>query len=140
MGLYYRIVGPAMERFRRKRAERIRQAFPDIDGMTVLDLGGSLHFWQVVGSVVKPRKVSILNIADDRSANAKNLHGEIELYDGKTIPRDDGSVDLLICNSVIEHVPPAERDGLAREIRRVARNYVIQTPAYAFPLEPHFVM
>jgi hypothetical protein len=41
---------------------------------------------------------------------------------------------------VIEHVPPGERAGLATEIMRVARNYVIQTPAKAFPLEPHFIM
>lgn len=109
----------------------------------MLDLGGSVHFWEEVGSVLKPASLTIMNIAKDgQSASGsgdKADFAKIVLYDGKNIPFGDREVDLLICNSVIEHVPPAERAGLAREIMRVAKHFVVQTPAKEFPFEPHFV-
>jgi Methyltransferase domain len=61
------------------------------------------------------------------------------LYDGVTIPFPDKSFDWVICNSVIEHVPPEQRQNFSSEIRRVGRQFVVQTPAWAFPIEPHFV-
>jgi hypothetical protein len=64
----------------------------------------------------------------------------IVIYDGRHIPVPDKHFDLLVCNSVLEHVPPDQRAALAREMRRVAKAVFCQTPAYSFPLEPHFIM
>ncbi|MBV8593566.1 MAG: class I SAM-dependent methyltransferase, partial [Caulobacteraceae bacterium] len=42
--------------------------------------------------------------------------------------------------SVLEHVPPAERPAFAREVMRLAPRVMLQTPAFEFPIEPHFVV
>lgn len=139
MPSWFQLISPAMTHFRRERAQQIQRRFPDISRMSVLDLGGSHHFWKAVEQIIRPAKVTVLNVTDDATANATEESGDIVLYDGRTIPFGDRSIDLLICNSVIEHVPLEARAPLAREIERVARRYVVQTPAFEFPVEPHLV-
>jgi len=56
------------------------------------------------------------------------------------LPFADDEFDLVYCSSVIEHVPPARRRAFAAELRRVARGWFVQTPAYSFPLEPHSLL
>ena len=56
------------------------------------------------------------------------------------LPFEDGAFDLAYSNSVIEHLAPARREAFAREIRRVARGWWVQTPAYGFPIEPHSLL
>ena len=110
----------------------------------MLDLGGSIHFWQEVGDILNPQSVVIMNIAADHQSVGSNASidniSSIVLYDGKNIPYGDKEIDLLICNSVMEHVPKSARLGLVTEIERVSKRYVIQTPAKSFIIEPHFVM
>jgi hypothetical protein len=106
-------------------------------------VGGSIHFWQKVGVDLSRHDITILNIAADGASTdvrGANIPSSIVIYDGSTIPWPDGHFDWVISNSVIEHVPPADRERFSAEIRRVGRNYLVQTPAYAFPIEPHFVM
>lgn len=141
----FTFISPLMKQFRISRARRIKRFFPDIDNRSIADLGGSLHFWSFVQSEIKPKQVMIYNIALDRQFNPDNVGREsnniqASVYDGKHIPVNDKQIDILICNSVIEHVAPPDRVELAREIKRVARNYIIQTPAKEFPVELHFLM
>ena len=56
------------------------------------------------------------------------------------LPFFDGEFDLAYCNSVIEHVAPAQRPAFAAELRRVARGWYVQTPARSFPIEPHSLL
>jgi SAM-dependent methyltransferase len=56
------------------------------------------------------------------------------------LPFADGEFDLVYCSSVIEHVPPASRARFAAEVRRVAGCWLVQTPAYSFPIEPHALL
>lgn len=56
------------------------------------------------------------------------------------LPFADDEFDLAYSSSVIEHLPPETRAGFAREVRRVARGYFVQTPAYGFPIEPHSLL
>jgi SAM-dependent methyltransferase len=56
------------------------------------------------------------------------------------LPFADGEFDLAYCSSVIEHVAPAQRPAFARELRRVARGWYVQTPAFSFPIEPHALL
>jgi SAM-dependent methyltransferase len=56
------------------------------------------------------------------------------------LPFDDGAFDLAYCSSVIEHIAPADRAAFAAELRRVARGWYVQTPAFSFPLEPHALL
>lgn len=56
------------------------------------------------------------------------------------LPFADGAFDLAYCSSVVEHVAPARRARFAAELRRVARGWFVQTPAFSFPLEPHALL
>ena len=56
------------------------------------------------------------------------------------LPFADEEFDLVYCSSVIEHVPPGHRAAFAAEIRRVGRGWMVQTPAYSFPVEPHSLL
>jgi len=56
------------------------------------------------------------------------------------LPFDDGAFDLAYSSSVIEHLAPPDRPAFAREIRRVARGFFVQTPAWSFPIEPHALL
>ena len=94
---------------------------------------------------LSPANVTIFNISEDETQSVKPADGrygniKIVIYDGKHIPAGDAEFDLLVCNSVLEHVPTELRTALVSEMKRVARHVFIQTPAYEFPVEPHFIM
>jgi SAM-dependent methyltransferase len=63
---------------------------------------------------------------------------QADVLDG--LPFGDGEFDLAYCSSVIEHVAPADRAAFAAEVRRVARGWYVQTPAFSFPVEPHALL
>jgi len=56
------------------------------------------------------------------------------------LPFADGEFDLVYCSSVIEHVPPEDRDAFAAELLRVGRGWFVQTPSRSFPIEPHALL
>ena len=56
------------------------------------------------------------------------------------LPFPDGAFDLAYSSSVVEHVAPHRRAAFAREVRRVARGWYVQTPVREFPLEPHALL
>ena len=56
------------------------------------------------------------------------------------LPFAAGAFDLAYCSSVIEHIDPADRAAFAAEVRRVARGWYVQTPAFSFPIEPHALL
>lgn len=60
--------------------------------------------------------------------------------DATRLPFADDEFDIAYSNSVIEHLPPAERDAYASELRRVARRWFVQTPNRGFPIEPHALL
>lgn len=56
------------------------------------------------------------------------------------LPFADREFDLAYCSSVIEHIAPQDRAAFAAELRRVARGWYVQTPAFSFPVEPHALL
>lgn len=139
--LWPRLIGPAQAAFRRQRAKLILERFPEINGGIVIDVGGSLAFWRSVESILRPSRVLIYNIAIENiilGMEHREDHVELYIYDGLKIPQPDGFADVVICNSVIEHVPLSLRANLAAEVMRVGRGFFVQTPAPEFPLELHF--
>jgi SAM-dependent methyltransferase len=56
------------------------------------------------------------------------------------LPFEDGEFDLAYSSSLIEHLAPERRPAFAAELKRVARGWYVQTPAYSFPIEPHALL
>jgi SAM-dependent methyltransferase len=56
------------------------------------------------------------------------------------LPFADDEFDLVYCSSVIEHVARSQRTAFATEIKRVGRGWLVQTPAFSFPIEPHSLL
>ena len=143
MTAWVRFVHALSGHFRRGRSQILRDNCPDLKAKRVCDLGGSRHFWETMPPDLVPEDLVLLNIADDgqsRSHTGRFDRLQLQFYDGQHIPYPDGYFDVVICNSVIEHVPLELRRQLCREIQRVSRYYFLQTPAFAFPIEPHFVV
>ena len=56
------------------------------------------------------------------------------------LPFDDDEFDLAYSSSLVEHLAPERRPAFASELKRVARGWYVQTPAYSFPVEPHALL
>ena len=127
------------------RAKRFR-LFRDIVDNTIskkgqcriLDVGGTLEFWETFGSDLDWSKVSVklLNLAssDVIHPGISSLAG-----DARSMPTfDNNSFDIVHSNSVIEHVGRwSDMVAMAEEVRRLAPAYFVQTPYFWFPIEPH---
>lgn len=145
MAMWHAFILPITGYFRRRRVGLMRQACPalfDDQPRTVLDLGGSRHFWSNLPIDLSLKRVVIYNISHSETQAADgSLAAQIpiKLYDGHRLPEADASFDIILSNSVLEHVPLAQRAAFVREIHRVGRCFLVQTPAFEFPVEPHFI-
>lgn len=122
-------------RFRERRWQRLREVFPDIDDMRVLDIGGEADFWRHRSS--HPVSVTMVNLfaADHEEPWLTAVEG-----DGCELPEGLGDFDLAFSNSVIEHVGGHwRRARFAEQVRSAAPSYWVQTPNRYFPVEPHWV-
>lgn len=132
-----RVFGAFRQRFRRRRYLRIRDLV-EIESLAgfILDLGGGpASFFAAM--FPKPEQVILVDIDYNQACRAKRNQSALHIIvaDGGRLPLADCSVDITVCNSVIEHVDdPA---ALAAEIRRVSWGYFLQTPNGGFPLETH---
>lgn len=138
---WHRFIRPILRRFRTRRGQMLRAEFPELAKMRVLDLGGSVHFWFESGLIDHVGAVVIYNIshAEVQIGPEHSAKIEVRIYDGKTLPEPDAGFDLVLSNSMLEHVPPLARARVADEMQRVGKRGFVQTPAMEFPIEPHFV-
>jgi SAM-dependent methyltransferase len=94
-----------------------------------------LFNWSLIG--VKPR-VTIANLVVFDPEHHFGV-GQI-VADARRLPFRDGSFDIVFSNSLIEHLGTSNDQALfASEAQRVGRSYYVQTPAFSFPIEPHFM-
>ena len=127
-------------------------------GARVLDLGGGDGSLAARIARRAEVRVTVADI-DERRHLAHERHGfeAVALEPEAPLPFDDGGFDLVLCNSVIEHVTMprdeclraglkqtewrarafARQRAFAAEIRRVGRGYFVQTPHRAFPIDAH---
>jgi hypothetical protein len=107
----------------------------------ILDVGGRRDYWDNVG-FDRIAKITLSNIdpADlGRCTARKDLFSDAigDACNLSHIP--DSSIDFYHSNSVIEHVGDWLQMGrMAKEAIRVSRHGWLQTPAWEFPIEPHF--
>jgi hypothetical protein len=133
-------------RFRRARARRIMDLINTIAAekgrVRIVDLGGDPGYWSRLfdRAELEAAKVHITTI--NPHVWEKSDDPMIEAIEGDAcdLPQHaDNSFDLAHSNSVIEHVGDWTKvEGFAREHRRLAPRYYVQTPYYWFPIEPHF--
>jgi hypothetical protein len=126
--------GSLSARARGRRWSLFLETFPDVNEMTVLDVGGDVRAWRLAG--VRPKHLILLNIFPQ----------EVEedwitavVGDACDPPAGLPEPDLVYSNSVIEHVGGhARRLDFAKTVRSCER-YWVQTPSRSFPIEPHFM-
>lgn len=126
-------------RRRTKRFTELRRRFPQLADMQVLDLGGTPDFWR--NAPVRPRHVTTLNLDDKYDPPEPWLdHVVADACDLASLDRCRGGYDLVVSNSLIEHVGGyGRRQDFAAVVTAAAPAYWVQTPDRYFPIEPHFV-
>jgi hypothetical protein len=110
---------------------------------SILDVGGTRDYWQIVPEEFWRRHDVSVVIANINPARVGRPEGPFTYAraDGCDLPYSDKSFDILHSNSVIEHVGDWDRQvAFSREADRVGVGYFVQTPNYWFPWEPHFGM
>ena len=138
-----------VNRFRTRRGQRLRgqiEALADHLGrdIVILDVGGRPDYWANVG-LGRIARIELLNhrAAEFDYEAEGGGSGDVfvrKLGDARDLSDyADRSVDLVHSNSVIEHVGSwADMRAMADELMRVGRAGWMQTPAWEFPIEPHF--
>lgn len=132
-GPFARIASPIAARARRRRHERFFALTRLPPGARVLDVG--------CGAIGLRAFEPDLDIVGVDLAERPGYPGPFVRADVTAgLPFPDDRFDLAYCSSVIEHVPLSRRPSFAAELRRVARGWLVQTPARSFPVEPHSLL
>ncbi len=155
------IVWAASRKARQKRAEFFRSQFILDETTRVLDIGsetGANIKLVLENTNVKPENVFIADIDENALNEGRERFGfqTLLLDESGKLPIADDEFDLIYCSSVIEHVTVAKekvwettsqiefkkaawerQTELANEIRRVGKQYFVQTPARSFVIESH---
>jgi SAM-dependent methyltransferase len=146
---------------RRKRAQSFRDAFVLDENTRILDLGSengcNIHA-VLQGTRVKPQNVYIADICKEAVETGAKRFGFVPVYvdESGPMPFPDRFFDVVYCSSVIEHVTVPKHQvwhefsgkkfreaarkrqkEFSDEIRRLGRQYFVQTPYCHFPVESH---
>lgn len=136
-------------RFRQKRGLFLAQLLKDTclqlgQKLSILDVGGRPAYWNNI-TLSHVKHIQFLNYNESEFQRYALVPHEgvtfsYRVGDACDLSNfDDKSVDFVHSNSVIEHVGDWPRMvAMAHELRRVGRAGWVQTPAWEFPIEPHF--
>jgi hypothetical protein len=131
-------------RFRRARSARVLaliQAISHTFGRCrIIDLGGEPNYWRVFDANDLRASGAHITLVNPAAQVVDDPMFASVAGDACALPQfADGAFDLAHSNSVIEHVGDWPRmEAFAREVRRLAPRYYVQTPNFGFPVEPHF--
>jgi hypothetical protein len=121
--------------------DRIERHARDVGrDVSILDIGGRPAYWENV----RPDRVSqivVLNhLSTELEPTTLDIDFKLVVGDARDLTMyEDRSFDLVHSNSVIEHVGAwTDMVRMASEMMRVGRRGWVQTPAWEFPVEPHY--
>jgi hypothetical protein len=107
--------------------------------LRIIDLGGTTRYWQNRQWSDRPDVTITLINPEPQAQLFENIIPVIG--DACNVDYEDRSFDIAFSNSVIEHLGTFQRQlMMARQVRRLARAYWVQTPNRRFPIEPHFLV
>jgi hypothetical protein len=128
------------QKFREKRFRIFREQIRTLKRpLTILDIGGTETYWELM-NFAEERDITftICNL-DPQKVNRSNfsfIHADAT----NLAQFRDKQFDVVYSNSVIEHLFTYDnQQKMANEIRRVGKNYFVQTPNLYFPLEAHWL-
>jgi hypothetical protein len=124
---------------RARRWDWLREAFPEIESMSVIDLGGTAEAW--LRAPVRPAAVHVVNL-EPLSEESPVPWIRADQADACDLPSriSDGRYDLVYSNSVIEHVGGhTQRMRFAVAVHKLSERHWVQTPYRYFPIEPHWL-
>jgi SAM-dependent methyltransferase len=128
-----RIAEPLAQRARARRHARFLELTGVTRETTIVDVG--------CGALGLRGLAPELDVTGVDVAHRPDYPGPFVRADAtERLPFEDGAFDLAYSSSVVEHLPPERRAAFAAEIRRVARGWWVQTPAFSFPVEPHALL
>jgi hypothetical protein len=135
-----------VSRFRKARARRIVALIERIHAekgeCRIIDLGGEAGYWALFDREMLKAKgvhVTLVNPGAIEDADDAALFTVVNDDACSLAQFADNSFDLAHSNSVIEHVGDWVRmEAFAKECRRLAPRYYVQTPYFWFPIEPHY--
>ncbi|WJW75295.1 methyltransferase domain-containing protein [Thiohalobacter sp. IOR34] len=160
MNVVHRLARRLSSRAREKRGQIFRQSFELGPDTKIIDLGcgdGSNLAKILEDTAIRPENVYVADIGSHvvRVAGRYGFN-PVRLSESGKVPFGDSFFDIVFCSSVIEHVtlPKSEVWGLyngrefrerarsrqvefAAEIRRIGRQYFVQTPNKWFLVESH---
>lgn len=112
----------------------------------IIDLGGTTTYWSIVGLDYISKRypgIHITLVNSEAKEQPENMSSVVSVVAGDACALsqfEDNSFDMVHSNSTIEHVGSWDRmKCFAREVRRLAPVYYVQTPYFWFPVEPHFL-
>ena len=153
----YRAVEKYRERFQEARADLFCRTMQPQAGCSILDLGGNRGQFSRRLLQRLRADITVADILDFSAECAAAGLRFAQIGEQVNLPFADREFDIVLCNSVIEHVTLPKTDcqrlnmsdgewreraavaqkTFAAEIRRVARGYFVQTPHPDFPLDLH---
>ena len=134
----------------RLRARRLAHILQLVNGVAertgrvrVLDLGGTRTYWGLLTHdflLSHNVTVTLLNLPGELAPIDDDVFRFVEGDACNAQRFEDNEFDIVHSNSVIEHVGDWNRMRMfAREVRKLAPSYFVQTPNFWFPIEPHFM-
>jgi hypothetical protein len=129
-------------RFRKQRMRKFGELLRDTTKeVRILDVGGTPEFWlRHRDELPVSASLTLLNldfVGQPEQPWMQCVKGDVRRMESF----DSNEFDMCFSNSVIEHLGTlADQSLAAKEIRRVAKGYFVQTPNVWFPIEPHFLI
>jgi len=144
-GLVWRITDKPTMRARKKKFDVFMSAIKPLPGESILDVGVSPSFGRATNYLEHwypyPEKVvAFTNEEKEAFAEFKKRFPKTELVfgDGRNLPFEDNSFDIIFSNAVVEHVGDNKaQKRFISELLRVGKRVFVATPNRLFPVESH---